>query len=53
MIMMMRVNARRTRMDRMLNYLCNERRITWRIFRMDRTMIGDYLRMVSNNSYKR
>ena len=40
-------------MDRILNYLCYERRITWRILKMDRTMTGDYPRMFSYNSYKR
>ena len=38
----------RKRKDRMLNDLYNERRITWRISKMDRTMIEDYLRMVSD-----
>ena len=42
--MIMRVNAMRRRVDRMLNDLCNERRIMWRILEMDRTMIGHYLR---------
>ena len=43
----------RRRMDRMLNDLCNERRIPWRILKMDRTMIGDYLRIVLDYRYKK
>ena len=52
-VMIMRVIALRKRKDRMLNDLYNERRITWRLLKMDKTMTGDYLRMVLDNSYKR
>ena len=51
--MRMRVIAMRKEKDRMLDDLYNERRIIWRISKMDRTMIGEYLRMVLDYRYKK
>ena len=36
-----------------MNNLCSEERITWRLKKMDKTMIGDYLGVVSDYGYKK
>ena len=48
--MLMRVNSMRRGMDRMLKELCNERRIMWRVIRMDSMMIGVYLKIMSHSN---
>ena len=41
--MIKRVIAKIRRKERMLKDLCNEWRIMWKLKKMDKTMIGDYL----------